>query len=670
QQNISLFNLLLLAFSIFMSKLFNQRTILLNYPVNIRTDKSISGCFVNTVTFSTTLEEKDSYLSLIQAWPDRMNALKQVAKSTASQQLHISTIPSFAYSYFATPHELVIENKSYFSESHAQIARSNLAIKYREQNGKLFFKCELLSHIFPQHFAKSLLPRFFHYLDKIVSAPSSPLFAIDLTFPEERKKILFDFNDTDSPYPEDKTLIDLFDAIVSQYPNKTAVKAFNGNLTYSELNQKAEHLASFLIQEGIRPDDTVAILIDNRVEMIIAIMAVLKAGGAYLPLTDNSPIDNIIYYIKDSNTKCVLTIPALAEKINLPIPIINITEVPPSFNQNYIKPPLKISNLAYIIYTSGTTGKPKGILVEHRTVVIYVNYLIKSNQLDSDSVGSKYADFSFDASVIEIYPILLSGGTLCILKDKDRLDHIEVNNFINENKITYSFLPTQFAELFFQLKNSQLSTLIVGGDKLNSFIQNSYRTINAYGPTEATVQSTSFLVDKLYENIPIGKPIDNVKCYVVDRQLNLIPPGMIGELLIGGKCLARGYLNNRELTDKKFIFNPFQTEEEKIDNKNLRLYKTGDLARWLPDGNLEYIGRYDSQVKIRGYRIELAEIESKLITHSKIKQAVVLAKEYSTHSADSIDKYLVAYYVADNKLNDSDIHNYLSKQLPEYMIPA
>ena len=248
------------------------------------------------------------------------------------------------------------------------------------------------------------------------------------------------------------------------------------------------------------------------------------------------------------------------------------------------------------------------------------------------------------------------------------MDPKKTNDYFNRHNITYAFLPTKFAELFFKEKNQSLHYLIVAGEKLETFIKQSYHVINGYGPTEASVHTTSFLVNKPYHNIPIGKPINNVKCYVVDKNINPLPIGAIGELLIGGEGLARGYLNQSDLSAKKFVINPFQTNIEKQQNKNGRLYKTGDLVRQLPDGVLEYIGRNDFQVKIRGFRIELGEIEGKLKNYPKIKQSIVVVRENKTTRSNN--KYLVAYYTADTKLDERKIRKDLSKHLPDYMLPS
>lgn len=666
EKNISVFNSLLLAWGVFISKIYNQKEILVNYPVNTRTHKSIPGCFVNIVVLPVSLNSDDTYSSLIDLWHDKVEIFKQVAKFKLSNQLEIGSIPSFAYSGFTQPHELIIQNNRYISKSYPQIASSNLCIKYREQTGRFLFGCELLSGIFPEYFARSLLKRFFNYLNRLLANSSAQLSEIDLTFVEEKHQLLYDFNNTDAPYPENKTLIDLFDEIVSRYPDKIAVKAFNGEISYAVLNDRAEQLAAFLIEKKVNPDDVIGILIDNRLEMIIAVMAVLKSGAAYLPITHLTPVGNIEYILNDSGVKFLLTLPHLAEGIKSDVAIVDISKDFAS-PVKYIKPSVKSSNLAYVIYTSGTTGKPKGALIEHKAISNIILYYLDAFKITSIKNCSKYAEFGFDASVIEIFPALLSGATLHIIPDWKRKDLVSVKRFFTESKINFGFLPTQFAELFLDSDNESLDYLIVAGEKLTKYSSVNFHVVNSYGATETSVHVTAFFVDKQSDNIPIGKPISNIKCYVVDRYLNILPIGLIGELVVGGESLARGYLNHSDLTSEKFIPNLFQTEKEKKLGKNTRLYKTGDLVRWLPDGNLEYIGRNDLQVKIRGYRIELAEIESKLIGYPGIEQVVLLVK--NRLDSNCIDKYLVAYYVAEEKLDPLRMHEYLEKQLPEYMLP-
>jgi len=448
---------------------------------------------------------------------------------------------------------------------------------------------------------------------------------------------------------------------VAKHPENIAVVAKSGQLTYRELNNRAEEIAGYLINQGVKADDLLGVLIDNQLEMIISVVAVIKSGAAYVPLAYDTPLERVSYILEDSQAKFILTTSGLVDGITTGARIIDVSDS--GIKASYVRPNIKHDNLLYAIYTSGTTGKPKGTLLENRGVINYASFLIRDNNLDSSSSGSKFAGFGFDASVIEIYPILLSGGRLCLIPDEDKLDPTKVNAFFERNKIEYAFLPTQFAELFFELENSSLRNLIVGGDKLRKFTPKPYAIKNAYGPTEITVESNQFTVDQWYDNIPIGKPLSNYSCYVVDKSLNLLPIGVVGELLVGGDGLARGYLNQVELTEEKFIANPFQTEEEIRLDYNHRVYKTGDLVKWLADGNIEYIGRNDFQVKIRGYRIELGEIENRLQGLAGVEQSLVLALSDANKNS-----YLCAYYTGE-EYQESELVSQLSQNLASYMIP-
>lgn len=662
---LSVFNLLLIAFNIFTAKLFDRKILLTQYPVNIRQDKSISGCFVNLVAIRSEYESDETYLSLINNFAEILKLLRHVSKIQLYDILNIGQMPNFSESDIAQLDSLNIEGKSYTAKTYPQIANANFSIKYKNRDNNLYFTCDIWASLFPEYFLKSLLLRFFNFLDKLLSNPNVQCASLDLLFDDERRKILNVFNNTDVKFSREKTLVDLFDEIVERYPNACAVKARNGELTYYELNEKSNELANYLIDNGVQIEDRVCILMDHRLEMIICVLAVLKAGAAYVPISHDTPVQKINYILENCESKFLLTIPYLLPTKISGTKVIDISRISVS-QRKYIKPSINSSNLAYVIYTSGTTGKPKGVLLEHRSVVNYVTYLINDNKLGCHSIGSKYAGFGFDASVIEIYPILLSGGKLCLIKDEDKPNCDKVNDFFIDNKVNYAFLPTQFAELFFKLENTTLTHLIVGGDVLRKYISQTYQVTNGYGPTETTVQVTKFVVDKTYKNYPIGKPINNVKCYVVDSSLELIPIGMVGELVIGGVCLARGYMNSANLTNEKFFYKNYGIN--KNNDSDNRLYRSGDLVRWLPDGNLEYIGRNDSQIKFYGHRIELKEIEVRLEEIPEVEQALVICIENEFQS-----KTLCAYYTAKMPIND-DVFKmklgnvFINSLIPQYFI--
>jgi amino acid adenylation domain-containing protein/thioester reductase-like protein len=564
-------------------------------------------------------------------------------------------------------------------------ARNN-GLNYRIRYDKKAFDNELVNNfvtIYKKLYSETLN-------DLIQKNNVKAIYSYSLLDDEQYRKIAYDWNKTEKDYPRDRTIHQLFEEQVLKTPDNIAVVYEDTKLTYQELNNRANQLAHYLIQNyNAQSDDLIALYLDRNEQMIIAMLGVLKAGAAYVPIDPSHPDERVSHILKDTKAKIILTNAVYKNRlqqiikrkikkfdnINKPMGIVNVVVVNNKETQVELTKQKSINpitsatstNLIYVIYTSGTTGKPKGVMIEHHTVISCIIYLINFNRLNSKSIGSQYAGFGFDASVIEMYPILLSGGTLHVIPKEDRTSPATINSYFHRHNITYAFLPTKFAELFFDLKNNSLTNLIVAGEKLEKFTEQSYRVANGYGPTENTVYTTNFIINKQYKNIPIGKPISNVKCYVVDNNLDLLPIGSVGELMIGGECLARGYLNRPDLTAEKFISNPFQTKKEKAQNKNSRLYKTGDMVRWLSNGNMEYIGRNDFQVQIRGHRVELGEIENVLTSYSGVKQVVVLAKEYVSERIT--DKYLLAYYVADKKLDETEMQAYLTAQLPEYMLP-
>ena len=454
-------------------------------------------------------------------------------------------------------------------------------------------------------------------------------------------------------------------------------------LTYKELNERANQLAHYLIKHhNIKPDDLVALLLDRSENMIIAILGVLKAGAAYVPMDTEYPDDRIKYILKDTNTNLVIANNTYTKRINT---ISNKVNIIPVDDNSFIKTLTKYSNtnpkihnltsnnLAYVIYTSGTTGKPKGVQIEHKSIInllFYLNKNVYKNTYSTKNIAA-FTSYIFDVSVSEFFSLLLSGNSLHILSNTTKKDINLISKYINKHSINYLYLPPVLLSGLPRIKYNNLNKIVYAGESCDKdtalYWSIKYKLYNYYGPTEASVYATGKQVED--DNVEsIGKPISNSKAYVLSKCLSPLPIGAIGELYIGGAGLARGYLNNTKLTKEKFIPNPFQNKEEKKQNKNSRLYKTGDLVRWLPSGELEYIARNDFQVKIRGFRIELGEIESAMSKYKGIKQAVVLAKE----NKESNNKYLVAYYTSEtkDKLDDDNISFYLATKLPDYMIPT
>lgn len=687
--DISTYNLLLLAWEIFTAKLFNQNLALVKYPVNIRTDKSIDGCFLNTVIAPLTLTRQDTYLSLLNSWQDKIITFKRAAKILFSNQLEVGLIPNFTNAGVAND-VLVIKGKPYSPKNFAQIAHANLNIRYRQQAGKCYFTCDIYAELFPEYVSASLLSRFFNYLDKLLSDPSAPLSHFDLTFTEERQTILYTFNETQISSPKDHTLVDLFEEQARKTPDNIAVVFKQTQLTYAQLNEQANQLAHYLCHHcQIKPDDLIALILDRTEYLLIGILGVLKSGAAYVPIDPSYPSERINYILKDTKAKIVVLNEMHRSKLNQKshdfllkrefllenrrVIALDNPETRLSLTKHIQTNPVKRNNhrnLAYVIYTSGTTGYPKGVMIEHQSCVDFILNFSKKYFNDQKTISTlSTTNYVFDIFGLEYLLPLLSGGAVELLEvfeNTHRRPEIDLSKY-DFLQLTPSKVDP-FLHVYTLVGNKQrepkLLKLLIGGEVLTKkvieqirsqekLINVKFEIINLYGPTETTIWSLGKTINQ-YE-INIGTPLLNEQAYVLDDNQCLLPIGMIGELHIGGMGVARGYQN--ELTSEKFIPNPFQASQ--------RLYKTGDLVRWLPDGNLEFIGRKDFQVKIRGYRIELGEIEAKLTEHPEIDRAVVAEK----HS-DSLNKYLVAYYESTKKMDESKLSDYLATHLPEYMIPS
>ncbi|UCH93753.1 MAG: amino acid adenylation domain-containing protein [Candidatus Aminicenantes bacterium] len=550
--------------------------------------------------------------------------------------------------------------------------------------GVIYFTVEYCTKLY----RKETIKRFINFLKKILleikDNPEKRLSALELIPGDEKQQILLEFNNTAAWYPREKNLGELFAeqasaaahhaAAVSVCPglkpeNERGIRD-NMYITYRQLNQKSNQLAARLQEKGVKRDTVIGLMVDQSQEMLIGLLGIIKASGAYLPIDPEYPEERKKYMMRDSNSLLLLTqgkyiqqMEDIAEIIRLENDDIYRT---PGNQSKFLRQP---GDLAYVTYTSGSTGKPKGVMVDQQNVVRLVkntNYF----QFKKKDRLLQTGALEFDASTFEIWGSILNGLTLYFAPKEDILTAGNLKKTIQKHHIgtmwltspLFNQLCTVNVEIFGGLRN-----LLVGGDVLSPVHINMVKTrfptlniINGYGPTENTTFSTTFLISRVYEErIPIGAPISNSTAYIVDR-LNklLLPIGVPGELCVGGDGVARGYLNSPELTKKKFLENPF--------NKGKKLYRTGDTARWLPDGNIEFLGRIDHQVKIRGYRIESGEIERQLLNHTEIREVMILAE-----TDESGDKYLCAYIVSNSeKPAPAEFREYLSGHLPDYMIPS
>jgi D-alanine--poly(phosphoribitol) ligase subunit 1 len=496
-----------------------------------------------------------------------------------------------------------------------------------------------------------------------------------------------EFNLTAAEFPGDKTLHRLFEEQVERTPGKPAAMFKKQTFTYRELNEKANQVAWLLRRKGVEPDHAVAVMVERSLEMMVGLMAILKSGGAYLPISPDYPAKRINHLLLDSSTKILLTQGKFVDKIkaNLEaaIEIINLEA-----EENYRESPVNLphingpQNLAYVIYTSGSTGKPKGVMIEHRPVVNRLHWMQKKYPLNENDRILQKTPFFFDVSVWELFWWSMVGASVCfLLPGFEKFPQAIVETVETRHITTMHFVPSMMSAFLGYMENSgdvprlaNLKQVFCSGEALKPahverfnktlYQQNGTRLINLYGPTEATVDVSYFDCPTDTDGteiqcIPIGKPIDNIQLYVMDKNFREQPVGTEGELCIGGVGLARGYLNRPKLTAEKFV------EHRSYRSYKSYIYRTGDLTRWLPDGNIEFLGRMDFQVKIRGLRIELGEIESILSHHPAVRDCVVLVKE----TTETIIN-LVAYMVTKIGISEVELKKYMKSLLPDYMVPS
>ncbi|WP_068774889.1 non-ribosomal peptide synthetase [Paenibacillus sp. FJAT-26967] len=480
---------------------------------------------------------------------------------------------------------------------------------------------------------------------------------------EEQNQILTVFNSSSAPAPSE-LVHTLFERQTEQAPDQTAV-TFNGrSCTYREINERSNRLARYLRLQGVQPDQLVAIVMERSDAFIVAMLAVLKAGAAYVPVDHEYSQARIEYILQDSQADILLIQTGLADNVSFEGRIILAdSEEIDTCNPANLESLNSSEHAAYVIYTSGSTGNPKGVVVEHRNLLAYVQAFQREFLLSSRDVFLQQASCSFDVFIEEVYPILVAGGGIVIAARMDVMDIRQLIQLIQVHQVTMvSCSPLLLNELNKQQGMNSVHTYISGGDVLKpeyiSDLIKRAKIYNTYGPTEATVCATYYrCTSSLAKNIPIGRPILNYQVYILDVNDNLLPIGISGEICIAGNGVARGYWNQPDLTAQKFVANPYFP--------GVRMYRTGDVGRWLPDGNIQFAGRNDEQIKIRGFRIEPGEVEHGLQTHADIEEAVVLPVEDANGA-----KSLAAYLKTSRELDTSEVRNYLSERLPHYMIPS
>ncbi|MGB2958307.1 MAG: amino acid adenylation domain-containing protein, partial [Bacteroidota bacterium] len=510
-------------------------------------------------------------------------------------------------------------------------------------------------------------------LHQIASHPEQPIRRLKLLSKHQEQEILVGWARANDPVDMDGLCIhEVFEKQVHQQPDATAIVFGEERLTYGELNRRSNQLANFLKKQGVGPDQFVGLSVDRSIEMLIGILGVLKAGGAYVPIDPSYPRDRIRFMTEDSGVRIMLTQANLfgemdeapVQRICLDADWDEISRESDSCSKNGVTP----RNLAYMIYTSGSTGRPKGVLIEHRGVTNLIAHMRAEWDIERHTRVLHFASLSFDASVPEVFIPLLSGASLWLTAKDVAMSPLDLHQKMSAEGINVALLPPTLLSVLSDHDLPHVRTVSSGGESCPWEVANRWsqgrKFINAYGPTEITVASCWYTVNGRVQKattVPIGRPMGNVKMYLVDEWMNLVPAGVPGEVYIGGVGVARGYHGRPTLTAERFVPDPYSSEA------GSRMYRTGDLARYLDDGSIEYLGRLDNQVKIRGFRIELGEIEARMEEYPDVRKAVVDVREDG-----SGEKRLVGYFVAHNNKSPQpgELQEYLGYLLPEYMVPS
>ncbi|MDP1574956.1 MAG: amino acid adenylation domain-containing protein [Coxiellaceae bacterium] len=674
---VTLYTTLLTAFILVLSKYTGKTDILIGSPSTNRQHAQLLGLigfFVNLLPLRIQLNAKISFkqaLQLVQTKVIEAHCHQDLPFSKLIEQLAIERDTSyhplfqllFNVDYSNDEQSIDSPWRVIQDENDYRRSKLDLSVSLQNKSDGLYATIQYATSLFRRETIEQFSAHYKNSLRRIVDSTDFQIKTYSLLSPENHQKIVYDWNNTEQDYPRDKTIHQLFEEQAVKTPEKIALVYENETLTYQALNEKANQLANAILKQydgNILPDSLIAFCLNRSIDMIISLFAILKAGAAYVPIEPHSPPDRIRHILND--TKCSLL---LIHTDCLPI----VKNICPAHTRLFVldqhdyqhennlnlKTTIQTSHLAYVIYTSGTTGLPKGVMVPHQGVVNIVHHIPKKLFLNENSRVLQFASIAFDAAALQIFNPLTIGATLFITSESIRKDADALAHFLKQHKITYAGLPPVLLAHLNPNDYPDLTTLVVAGDATNETQMKRWRIgrylINAYGPTENTIGASLHQYELTDSNKNIGKPLPNVKAYVLDQELMPVPIGIIGELYLGGVGVTRGYLNNPELTEARFIPNPFS---------NGKLYKTGDLVRWLDEGNLEFIGRNDFQVKIRGYRVELNEIEKTLLTIDGIQQCVVIARE----------EKLVAYYSCQSKISSGVLKNAIEKYLPYYMVPS
>lgn len=695
QNQITLNTIIQGVWAIIISKYRNETDVVFGGVVSGRSSllkgiESMVGLFINTLPVRIKLDGKENIIRWLKKIQEKNSERDQYNYSSLVDIQELSEIKRGTQLF-----DSIVVFENYPIDKSLENGRAGIKIKNLRAFERTSFPLTVLAapgeslslkiayetSKFDEHTIKQVLGNFKTLLENILQYPERKLEDIEILTADEKNKIVTEWNNTRHVFPEGKSIRDLFEEQVLKTPDRTALESGKVSLAFRNLDQKANQIANYLKRLGAKPNRKIGICIERSADMAAGLLGIVKSGSAYVPLDSSLPLERLNYMLEDSGADILLTKEDLAGKFSdskVKIVLIDraADEIEKESSVNECEN-AKPEDLAYVIYTSGSTGKPKGVLMKQGALTNLINWQIHGQKFDRTLRTLQFTTLGFDVSFQEIFSTWCSGGTLVLLTDQERQDLRKVMEILHSKKIERLFLPyialQQLAELYSgNKKQLQLKEVMTAGEQLQCTpeIVNFFKDLNDvtftnhYGPSEAHVV-TSYTLEKNPDEwitlTPIGKPIYNNQIYILDPMLNPVPVGVTGDLYIGGVGLVAGYQNNPGLTNEKFIDNPFdKTLSQKI-------YKTGDIARYLPDGNIEFLGRSDNQIKIRGFRVEPGEIESVICEYKGIRNAVIVDKDFE-HS----DKRIIAYIVNEKPANTNadDLRKFLKGKLPDYMLPS
>ena len=639
-------------------------TTISNGRSNLRIHNTV-GMFVNTLALSAQIGEQsvEEFLLEVSEHFDKTLEHENYPFAKIAADYDLSAEIMFAYQMGVLDHYTCQGAELELESLELNVPKFRMAFYIKEEQGKPSVCIEYDNGRYSQGLMQSLADSVSQAIAAFVHEPKAMLRNVSL-LNEKQVDVLDSFNQTEVDYDDTQTIVSLFRHQVELHPDNIAVVYHDVRLTYKQVDEQSERIAHYVQSLGLGSEDVVSILIPRCEWMVVASLGVLKAGCAYQPLDPSYPAERLNFMMQDAGAKLLIAdeelrpiVDAYQGKVLLTKDIQSLPNAPIT-----LKTPITPDSLFILLYTSGSTGTPKGCQLEHRNLVAFCHWYHRYYGLKPEHKVAAYASYGFDACMMDMYSALTCGAAVYIIGEDIRLNLPDLNDYFNREGITHSFMTTQVGCQFaMNFDNHSLLHLSVGGEKVLPLTPpTAYQLHNGYGPTECTVFTTTYPMTEFEQNAPIGKPLDNLRLYIVDKQFHRLPVGAVGELWVSGPQVSRGYLNRPDKTAEVYITNPFATEE-----KYSRCYRTGDIVRYLSDGNIQFVGRRDGQVKIRGFRIELKEVEAVIREFPGIKDATVQAFDYENGG-----KFIAAYIVSDQQIDIKELNAFIAQQKPSYMVPA